>query len=148
MRVFEIMSEEVATVTPMTPVAEAAQLMRMHGIRHLVVMDEGVLEGILSSRDLPEPTGRGGPAVSRVMQRPVVTVGPRATVTRAANLMDGRAIGSLVVTDRGRVVGIVTTSDLLRLVGGGVARQPKRAARPVLRSRGPRRKPRGAGGTW
>jgi CBS domain-containing protein len=134
MRVFEIMSEDVATVPPTTSVAEAAQLMRMRGIRHLVVLDDGVLVGILSSRDLPEPTGRGGPAVSRVMQRPVVTVGPKATVTRAANLMAGRTIGSLVVTDRGRVVGIVTTSDLLRLVGGGAARQPKRAARPVLRS--------------
>ncbi len=151
MRVFEVMSENIATVEPQTPAATAAQLMRSKGIHHLVVMRDGVLEGLVSARDLPEEvtTGRrGGKNVGAVMQTHVVTVGPNVLMTRAANLMRGRAIGSLVVTQRGKVVGIVTVSDLLDLVGRGAGRKPTRAARPILKKRVPHRKQHGSGGAW
>ncbi|MGE0460658.1 MAG: CBS domain-containing protein [Vicinamibacterales bacterium] len=145
------MSENVATVEPQTPAAMAAQLMRSKGIHHLVVMDNGVLQGVVSARDLPESvtTGRrGGKNVEDVMQTHVVTVGPNALTSRAANVMRGRAIGSLVVVQRGKVMGIVTVSDLLDLVGQGAGRQPKRAARPILKKRVPHRKQHGSGGGW
>lgn len=128
----------------------AAQLMRSKGIHHLVVMRDGVLQGLVSARDLPESvtTGRGRKNVEDVMQTHVVTVGPNTLTTRAANVMRGRAIGSLVVTQRGKVLGIVTVSDLLDLVGQGAGRQPKRAARPILKKRVPHRKQHGSGGAW
>ena len=62
--------------------------------------------------------------------------------------MRGRSIGSLVVTDRGRVVGIVTVADLLEAVGRGAARQPSRQARASLRTRVPHRKQRAPGRAW
>jgi len=145
------MSEDVETIEPRTPAAMAAQLMRSKGIHHLVVMREGVLEGVVSARDLPESDAkgrRGGKSVEDVMQRHVVTVGPNALTTRAANMMRGRAIGSLLVTARGKVLGIVTVSDLLDLVGRGAGRQPGRAARPILKKRVPHRKQSGSGGAW
>jgi len=150
MRVFEVMSENVATIEPQTPAATAAQLMRSKGIHHLVVMRDGVLQGVVSTRDLPDSVtaGRGRKNVEEVMQTHVVTVGPNALTTRAANVMRGRAIGSLVVVQRGKVLGIVTVSDLLDLVGRGAGRQPKRAGRPILRTRVPHRKRQGAGGAW
>ncbi len=150
MRVFEVMSENVATIDPQSPAAMAAQLMRSKGIHHLVVMRDGVLQGLVSARDLPESvtTGRGRKNVEDVMQTHVVTVGPNTLTTRAANVMRGRAIGSLVVTQRGKVLGIVTVSDLLDLVGQGAGRQPKRAARPILKKRVPHRKQHGSGGAW
>jgi len=144
------MSENVATIDPQSPAAMAAQLMRSKGIHHLVVMRDGVLQGLVSARDLPEAvtTGRGRKYVEDVMQTHVVTVGPNTLTTRAANMMRGRAIGSLVVTQRGKVLGIVTVSDLLDLVGQGAGRQPKRAARPILKKRVPHRKQQGSGGAW
>lgn len=151
MRVFEVMSENIATIEPRMPAAAAAQLMRSKGIHHLVVMKDGVLEGLVSSRDLPEETTtgrRGGKTVEDVMHTHVVTVGPNVLMTRAANLMRGRTIGSLVVTQRGKVVGIITASDLLDLVGKGAGRQPKRAARPTLRTTVPHRKQHRSGGAW
>ncbi len=150
MRVFEVMSENVATIDPQSPAAMAAQLMRSKGIHHLVVMRDGVLQGLVSARDLPESvtTGRGRKNVEDVMETHVVTVGPNTLTTRAANVMRGRAIGSLVVTQRGKVLGIVTVSDLLDLVGQGAGRQPKRAARPILKKRVPHRKQHGSGGAW
>jgi acetoin utilization protein AcuB len=147
MKVFEVMSERVATIDPGASAATARALMRTKGIHHLAVVREGALEGVLSSRDLPDDT-RGGTTVSDLMQRHVVTVGANVAVGKAATLMAGRAIGSVVVIDRRKIVGIITVSDLLELVARGAARQPKRAARPTLKTRVPHRKQHRAGGAW
>lgn len=151
MRVFELMSEDVATIAPEAPAAAARQLMRTRGIHHLAVVRDGELLGVVSSHDVPDTATRsakGGPPVGELMHAPAVTVGRSTPVAKAANLMRGRAIGSLIVTERGRVVGIVTVSDLLELVGRGAGHQPRRQARPVLKARVPHRKQHGAGGAW
>jgi len=151
MKVFEIMSDRVAAIEPTASAAAARQMMRSKGIHHLVVLRDGDLEGVISSGDIPDAATRGrrgGQAVEELMQTDVVTVGPNATVAKAANLMAGRSIGALVVTTRGQIAGIVTVSDLLRLVGQGAGRQPKRAARPTLRTTVPHRKQSGAGKAW
>lgn len=151
MRVFEVMSERVATIAPDAPAATARALMKAKGIHHLAVVRDGELEGVLSLRDVPdEVRGRreGGVPVSDVMQPHVVTVGRNVLVTKAASLMAGRSIGSVLVTDRRRVIGIITVSDLLGLVARGAGRQPKRAARPILSTRVPHRKQHRAGGAW
>jgi len=151
MKVFEIMSEQVTTVEPATPAATARALMQTKDIHHLVVVRDGELEGVLSLRDIPESAARGrqgGMPVSDLMQRHVVTVGRNVLVSKAATLMAGRSIGSVVVTERRKVVGIITVSDLLDLVARGAARQPKRAARPTISHRVPRRKQHRAGGAW
>jgi len=151
MRIFEVMSEDIATIEPTASAAAAQQLMRSKGIDHLVVAHEREVVGVVSSRDIPDEATRGrrgGVAVGDLMHRRVVTVGPGTLLPKAANLMAGHSIGSLVVTNRGRVVGIVTVTDLLRLVGRGAGRQPKRAARATLRSTVPHRKQHGGGGAW
>jgi len=151
MRVFEVMSEQVAAIGPDASAAEARQLMRSRGIHHLAVMRDGVLEGVVSDRDIPDEATsgrRGGQAVSRLMHTAVVTVGRNVLVSKAANLMAGRSIGSLIVTERGRVVGIVTVSDLLQLIGEGAGRQPRRVARATLKNKVPHRKQHGSGGAW
>jgi CBS domain-containing protein len=145
------MSEQVAAIEPHASAAEARQLMKSKGIHHLAVMHDGVLEGVLSARDFPEETPRGRkgvPPVSELMHAAVVTIGRNALITKAANVMAGRSIGSLLVTDRGRVVGIITVSDLLTLVGQGAGRQPKRVARATLKNKVPHRKQHRAGGAW
>ena len=126
MRVYEVMSKAVETVKPAVHASEAKTRMRQKKIHHLVVTEGTTLQGIVSDRDL------GGPKLPKVlgkwtvgdlMTSPVITVTTRTLVRRAAALMKGRSVGSLVVTSaNGKVAGIVTVSDLLDLL----ARRPER----------------------
>ena len=66
---------------------------------------------------------------------------------RAANLMRGRTIGCVPVVEGRRLVGIVTASDLLQLLGRGIDRRAP-ASRPPLHHRVPHRKGAGGFGLW
>jgi CBS domain-containing protein len=145
MRVFEIMSDRVSTVAPDTPVAEARERLEAAGTRHLVVTSDRRLVGIVARRDLA--AAAPGAPVGDVMISPVVTIEKTATVRKAANLFEGRAIGCLPVTDRGRLAGVVTINDVLRLVGKGIDR-PQPPGRRTANHRVPHRKAHSATGRW
>ena len=131
MRVYDVMSKSVETVKPQVAASEAKTRMRQKKIRHLVVTKGTKLQGIVSERDLGGgklPKVLGAWTVEDLMTSPVVTVTSRTPVRRAAKLMKGRSIGSLVVTSpNGKVAGIVTISDLLDLVSRTVERRSNRA---------------------
>ena len=134
MRVYEVMSKAVETVKPDVHAAQAKTRMRQKNIHHLVVMRGTLLAGIVSERDLGGPTlphALGEYTVSDFMTTPVVTVTTRTPVRRAAALMKGRSIGSLVVTSaNGKLAGIITVSDLLELIA---TRKRDRASNKELR---------------
>lgn len=133
MRVYEVMSKDVETVKPEVHASEAKTRMRQKRIHHLVVMQGSEVAGIVSDRDLggPKlPRSLGAFTVADFMTTPVVTVTTRTPVRRAAALMKGRSIGSLVVTSaNGKLAGIVTVADLL----DQVARKPVRATNRAMR---------------
>jgi len=142
MRVFEVMTEGVRTVPPSLPATEGWEVMRTEGIHHLVVTLDKRVVGVLSDRDAGGPRGaqlRAGAAVGVLMTRDVVTVQTSDTVGRAAKLMRGRTIGCVPVTDGKKLVGIVTTSDLLEVLGVGGNRRPK-VERRTLSHRVPHKK--------
>jgi len=150
MRLSEVMTEGVQTVPPTMAAADAWELMRRRRIHHLVVKLGSEVVGVLSDRDAGSGVGvavRAGRTVGDLMTSHLVTMTPTDTVRKAANLMRGRTIGCLPVTDRGRLVGIVTTSDLLQLVGQGIGRPPK-ATRRIATHRVPHRKQHRSGGSW
>jgi CBS domain-containing protein len=128
MRVYEVMSKKVETIKPTIHASEAKNRMRQMNIHHLVVTNGSELAGIVSERDLggPKlPKALGKKTVKDLMTAPVVTVTTRTPVRRAAALMKGQSIGSLVVTSaNGKVAGIVTVADLLELL----ARTPDKDA--------------------
>ena len=137
MRVFDVMSKAVETVKPNVAASEAKTRMRQKNIHHLVVMSGSQLKGVLSERDLGGtklPKALGTSTVGDLMTSPVVTVTTRTPLRRAASLMKGRSVGSLVVTSaNGKVAGIVTVSDLLELL----ARAPEhRSIRDLRRAKG------------
>jgi acetoin utilization protein AcuB len=68
------------------------------------------------------------------MTEQVVSAAPQTTLRQAANLMRGRTVGCLPVMDDGRVVGIVTVTDILEQLGRGATRPAVRAERRVRRS--------------
>ena len=140
-RVQDVMTTAVLTVTGDTSADMAWELMRMSRIHHLVVIAGGHAEGVVSDRDLAGARGasvRKGLQVADVMTRGVVSVAPDTPVRKAANVMRGRSIGSLVVINKGRVAGIVTVSDLLSLLGRGAVHPVTTSkARPILNRRTP-----------
>jgi acetoin utilization protein AcuB len=111
--------------------AEAHRLMREKHIRHLPVVDEGRLVGVVSQRDiyLVETLHGVDPETERVeeaMTAEPYTVKPDASLEEVACTMAENRYGSAVVLDRGAVVGLFTTTDALRALSQ-VLRRPRSA---------------------
>jgi acetoin utilization protein AcuB len=132
------MRKEVRTITPTEPASMAKELFRRYDIHHLVVVDRKNVIGLIADRDLMDIGG--DTPVQRVMAHPPVTISPDETVRKAAALMSGHIIGSLPVVDDGKLVGIVTTFDLVALLAKGATHPAPSGQRPVLSKRGPRKK--------
>lgn len=113
------MSDSPYTVGPTLSLAVARKLMLDHGVRHLPVLDGGAIAGLLSERDLllVESLPGVNPTDVRVeeaMVQTVFTVGPDTPVGEAVETMIERKLGSAVVTDGEKVIGVFTTIDALR----------------------------------
>lgn len=124
------MTTPVITVAPHLSLPVADHLMRSHAIHRLPVVDDTGLVGIVTLGDLREArptTGTlpslfelsyllAGTTVAQVMTHQPFTVTPHTPVSAAAYLMHTHNIGGLPVLDAvGRLVGILTESDLLRM---------------------------------
>ena len=147
MRVQDVMTRELHTATTAMPADQAFDTMRARKVHHLVVTDANRIVGVLSDRDAIGTTP-GSSSVGELMTTKVVTVEPDTTVRRAANLMRGRSIGCVVVASGKKPVGIVTTADLLELLGRGAERPAPMAGRWTLSHRVPHRKTHRPSGTW
>ena len=134
----ELMSDHVVTIEAGASCHDAVALLARHKIRHLPVVDgDGRVVGMLTDRDLRhhlfEPDvfreiGRvpveqllSRVPVSEVMSAPATSIGPSAGLEEAARVMLDQGLGSLPVVERGRIVGIVTETDLLRRIVGADA---------------------------
>lgn len=119
----DYMTREVVTLTPETTAKEALAASREKRIRHFPIVEDGRLVGILSDRDLRSATPAFGDAaraaaledirVSSVMERDVLTARPQDPIEQAASTMREKSIGCLPVVEDGRLVGILTTSDVM-----------------------------------
>ena len=150
MRIFEIMSEKARTVAPTLPAPDAWRLMVAENVHHLVVKDGSKVVGVLSDSDAGGRHGaavRSGTSVADLMDRHFAAVTRLDTVRKAANLMRGRLIGCLPVIERDRLIGVVTVTDLLALLGHGVER-PDHETRAALHHRVPHRKAATSAGRW
>lgn len=129
MRVRDIMTSNPVVIEPGVTVPAATAIMRQHKIRHLPVVENGRLVGMISRGDLREASMSASInadqyelhfmldrlTVGKLMTRKVHTITPDAFLVHAAELMTENKIAGLpVVDERGGVVGIVTESDLLR----------------------------------
>jgi len=123
----------------------------LQGIHHLVVTQRNKVVGVISDRDAGGRHGasiRKGRIVADLMSDRVATAEPTMTVRKAANMMRGRSIGSLVATDKERVAGIVTVTDPLELLGRGLDRPVEKTKRWTLKHRAPHRKRHAAASVW
>jgi acetoin utilization protein AcuB len=115
MLVESVMTRSVATMEPRRSAASAAQLMHERRFRHLPVVHNGHLVGMVSDRDI---VGREDCSVADVMNHDVITVTRDAPIEVAATLMLDNKIGALPVVAEGSsaLVGIVTQSDLFEVL--------------------------------
>lgn len=130
--VSEWMSTDLVTVSPSTTVAEARQLLEVHGIRHLPVVDHGRLVGMVSDRDVGISDESLRTAVQRrevmallddqrtvdeVMSLAPRVIPPDKSVSDAARMMVSRRINALPVVDAaGTLHGLITSTDCLLAV--------------------------------
>jgi acetoin utilization protein AcuB len=118
------MSREIVTLAPDETVGTALALCRERRIRHLPVLSERRLVGIVSDRDLRSATpALGEPEraaalqqvlVEDVMADDVISALPDDPIEQAANTMRERRIGCLPVVEDGELVGIITASDVMK----------------------------------
>lgn len=126
-RVRQLMQTRVVTVSVTERLSTVDDIMRLGGVRHMPVVHQGELVGVLSERDLlraslsqigsfDQETHRAflhAVAIADVMSKPPITVGPEADVRSAARVMARRKIGCLPVVVDGALIGLLTETDLL-----------------------------------
>ena len=109
------MTKEPITVEPDDLLIRASHKMQAGGFRRLPVVSAGKLVGIVSERDLCEHRGSlERTKINGMMTEDPVTVTPTTTLEEAAQILVERQIGGLPVVENGRLVGIITTSDILK----------------------------------
>ena len=114
MQIVNVMTPDPVTIDQHDTLSKAKSIMDRGRFRRLPVMDDGQLVGILTERDLREYTGYlESTRVTAAMRTQLITVTPYSTVEDTARLMLKHKIGGLPIVAEGRLVGIVTTSDLL-----------------------------------
>jgi acetoin utilization protein AcuB len=130
-QISKYMSVRPITIKPRQSVAAAYELMSKHKIRHLPVMDDGELVGIVSQRDLFFLESLEALDPEKVMVREAMTlkpyaVEPDAPVRDVAREMADHKYGAAVVCRDGKVVGVFTTNDALRALIALDASKPER----------------------
>jgi len=129
MLVGERMSHPVITISPDVPVMDALGMMRKDHIRRLPVVRHGKLVGIVSEKDLLYASPSQATSlnvwelhsllskikVSEVMTKDVTTVQVDTPLEEAARILADNTIGGLPVMQEGKMVGIITETDLLKI---------------------------------
>ena len=133
-KVADLMTEQVVTTEPHVSLDHVRQLLERNRVGSVPVVDtEGHIVGIVSAMDLV-PGLKGGSPARSVMTQPVYTIPEYEDVSIAARVMRNHKIHRLVVTREQKVVGILSSFDLLQLVENHryVAKTPPtpRAKRP------------------
>ncbi len=125
MYVSDIMTTNVVTIPSSTSIADAKRIMEAHKFHRLPVVDKGKLVGMVTERRLESVSPSKATSltvwelsyllyktsVKEIMERTVITVSPDMTAEEAVASAQSHKVGSLVVVEDGRVVGIITTND-------------------------------------
>ncbi len=131
-----VMTPQPLTIGRDQPLLNAHRMMRDHRVRHLPVLEHGELVGIVSQRDLYFlETIRGVDVEDDIVEDAMTTdtyaVEPDAPIAAVAKNMARHRYGCAVVIERGKVAGIFTATDALRLLSA--LAPPPRATRPAAR---------------
>jgi CBS domain-containing protein len=122
------LTRKLVMVSPQDSLAKAKALMDSRDVRHVPVVEDRKLVGILSNNDI-RWHGHLTATVAEAMTPNPITVTPETTIDEAARLMLHRKINAVLVVHGGAPVGIITTSDILKLF---LEAQPSGHLAPLL----------------
>ena len=110
----------VRSATPDTTVFEAIKAMDRFKVGALMVIDKGKLVGIISERDYTRKVvlkdrSSKSTKVSKIMTRKVTQVEPEANLEKCMNVMGNNRVRHLPVVEKGKVLGVISSTDLLLL---------------------------------
>jgi len=116
----EIMTKEVLTIGPNSSVMKAAKMMAERSVGSIVVVEKEKPVGIVTERDLlmkviSADLKPSRIPVKKIMTKPVITTTPQTDIVDAVRLMARHRIRRLPVVDGGKLVGIITTRDIMRI---------------------------------
>ncbi len=119
LKIEDVMIEEVVSVPEKAAVRKAAELMNKHEIGCLVVVKKRKPVGIVTETDMVRKVILGSinpkeTNVAQIMSTPLVVGDPKMDVDEAARIMRTRKIKKLPVVKKGRLVGLITTTDMVR----------------------------------
>jgi len=131
----EIMKRNVITIDESMWIQEAAQMMTDANIGCVIATRKNNPSGILTERDFTRIAAEGRPLfteVSEVMSAPLIVVNPDETVWDAAEIMRVKGIHKLPVREGNEIVGIVTTTDIVKLCSYGSDSQMRNICDQIL----------------
>jgi len=132
----EVMNKDVLTLDKSTSLQETAEHMKRLSIGCVIVTENDNPIGIITERDfVTKIAAEGRPLfteIKEVMSSPVITINSEETIWEASELMKEKLIHKLPVTDNGNIVGIITTSDIVRISSVGSDSEMRRICDQIL----------------
>ena len=132
----QVMSKNILTAEKSTSLQDAAQEMKRLGVGCVIVTKESKPIGIITERDFVTKVAADGRPlfieISEVMSSPLITIEPEETIWEASEIMKEKLIHKLPVIDDGRIVGVITTSDIVRISSVGSDSQMRKICDQIL----------------
>ena len=132
----DVMISDLAELDASTTIKEASQMMDELNIGCIIITKENTPVGILTERDFVKRiAAKDIPLTSpldKVMSSPLIAIGPDETVWEAAQIMKTKNIHKLPVRENDQIIGIVTTSDLVKICSIGSDSEMRRICDQIL----------------
>jgi len=132
----QIMNKNVLTADKSTSLQDAAQKMSELKIGCVIVTDGTKPIGIITERDfVTKVAAEGRPLfteISEVMTSPLITIDPEETIWEASEMMKEKKIHKLPVKENEKIIGIVTTTDIVRISSVGSDSEMRRICDQIL----------------
>ena len=132
----QVMSKNILTAEKSTSLQDAAQEMKRLGVGCVIVTKESKPIGIITERDFVTKVAADGrplfTEISEVMSAPLITIEPEETIWEASEIMKEKLIHKLPVIDDGRILGVITTSDIVRISSVGSDSQMRKICDQIL----------------
>jgi signal-transduction protein with cAMP-binding, CBS, and nucleotidyltransferase domain len=132
----QVMSKNVLTVDKSISLQEAAEKMKKSNIGCVIVMDDINPIGIVTERDfVTKVAAEGRPLfteISEVMSSPLITINSEETIWEASEMMKEKGIHKLPVKENEQIVGIVTTTDIVKIASVGSDSEMRKICDEIL----------------
>ncbi|MDH3204134.1 MAG: CBS domain-containing protein [Nitrosopumilus sp.] len=132
----QVMSKNVLTVEKSTSLQEAAQNMKKSNVGCVIVTENNKPLGIVTERDfVTRIAAEGRPLfteIFEVMSSPLITINPEETIWEASEMMKEKRIHKLPVKENEQIIGIVTTTDIVKISSVGSDSEMRRICDQIL----------------